>query len=107
MKKTQVTRTIERFLKKHYLNSDVRIYFNGKAWDYDSCSKKTVIDDIKASDYCEYANDKTITMTFEGPLYAVLNHHADYDLYDKFSDLDFDGHYFELGHAWSCSFYPS
>ena len=36
MKKTKVAKTIERFLKKYDLDYDVRIYFSGKCWDYDS-----------------------------------------------------------------------
>ena len=69
--------------------------------------KKTVIHDIKGSDYCDYSNDDTITIATEGGLYDVLNNYTDYDsnLYDKFASLDFDGHYFEIGNAWNCSFY--
>jgi hypothetical protein len=107
MKKTKVAQTIEKFLVKHDLDCDVRIYFNNKCWDYNSDGKKTIIEDIKGSDYCEYANDKTITMTFDGPLYYALNMYNGYELYEKFNSLDFDNHYFELGHAWSCSFYPN
>tara|TARA_R100000988_G_scaffold32616_1_gene16504 strand:- start:539 stop:862 length:324 start_codon:yes stop_codon:yes gene_type:complete len=107
MKKVTVAKRIEKFLVKYDLDCDVRIYFNNIAWDYDSDGKKTVIEDIKASDYCEYANDKTITMTFEGPLYHALNMYNGYELYEKFNSLDFDNHYFELGHSWNCAFYPN
>ncbi len=107
MKKTKVAKTIERFLIKYDLDSDVRIYFNNKCWHYDSDGTKKIIEDIKGSDYCEYANDETITMTFEGPLYGALNMHYGYALHDAFHELDFDNHYFEMGHSWSCSFYPN
>jgi|APSaa5957512535_1039671.scaffolds.fasta_scaffold11614_13 hypothetical protein len=107
MKKVKVAKTIERFCRKHQLDTDMRIYFSGKCWDYDSSGKKTVIEDIKASDYTEYANDKTITLCFEGALYEALNMHNGYELYDEFSKLDFDNHYFEMGHAWNCSFYSN
>lgn len=105
MKKVTVAKRIEKFIREYRLDQDVRIYFSNKCWDYDSSGKKTIIKDIKASDYCKYANDKTITMTFEGPLYAALNMHTTYKLYDLFAEIDFDNHYFELGHAWSLSFY--
>ena len=107
MKKVTVAKRIEKFIKEYGLDSDVRIYFSNKCWDYDSSGNKTIIEDIKGSDYCEYANDSTITMTFEGPLYHALNMYNGYELYEKFNSLDFDNHYFELGHAWSCSFYPN
>jgi len=105
MKKVTVAKRIERFIRRYKLDQDVRIYFSNKCWDYDSCGKKTIIKDIKASDYCEYANDKTITMTFEGPMYHAMNMYSGYELYEGFDSLDFDNHYFELGHAWSLSFY--
>ena len=105
MKKVTVAKRIEEFIRGYRLDQDVRIYFSNKCWDYDSSGKKTIIKDIKASDYCQYANDKTITMTFEGPMYHAMNMYNGYELYEKFCNLDFDNHYFELGHAWSLSFY--
>jgi hypothetical protein len=104
MKKTKVAKTIEKFIRKYELDSDVRIYFSNKCWAYES-GKKTVIEDIKASDYFEYANDDTISMSFEGGLYEHFNCHYGYTILNKFNELDFDGHYFELGHAWNLSFY--
>ena len=104
MKKTKVAKTIEKFIRKHELDSDVRIYFSNKCWDYDSSGRKTVIEDIKASDYFEYANDDTISMSFEGGLYDALNMTYGYGLFEEFNALDFDGHYFELGNAWNLSF---
>ena len=105
MKKTKVAKTIEKFIRKYGLDSDVRIYFSNKCWDYDSSGRKTVIEDIKASDYFEYANDDTISMSFEGGLYEHLNMHYGYAIFNEFNELDFDGHYFEMGHAWNLSFY--
>ena len=107
MKKTKVAKTIERFLIKHELDSDVAIYFNNKCWHYDTDGTKTITDGVKGSDYCKYSNDETITMTFEGPLYDALNMYYGYALYEAFNELDFDNHYFEMGYSWSCSFYPN
>ena len=105
MKKVIVAKRIESFMKKHDLHYDVRIYFSGKAWDYDSWGKKTVIKDVKPSDYFDYANDDTISMSFEGPMNSVLNMYNGYELFDKFSELDFDGYYFELGNSWNLAFH--
>jgi len=103
MKKVKIAKTIEKFMKKYGLDSDVRIYFSNKCWAYDSGGKKTVIEDIKASDYFEYANDDTISMTFEGPLYDVINY-GHYGC-NEWNKLDFDGYYMEQGHSWNGSFY--
>jgi hypothetical protein len=105
MKKVKVAKTIERFIRKHGLDTDVRIYFSNKAWDYDSFGKKTILTDIKASDYFAYANDDTISMSFEGALNSALNMYNGYELFDKFSDLDFDGYHFEMGESWNGAFF--
>jgi hypothetical protein len=105
MKKAKVAKTIERYLRKNELDTDVRIYFSGKCWDYDSSGRKTIIEDIKASEYFEYANDDTISMSFEGALNEHLNMHYGYAVFEEFNALDFDGHYFEMGHSWNLSFY--
>tara|TARA_R110002096_G_scaffold136556_6_gene289286 strand:+ start:1669 stop:1989 length:321 start_codon:yes stop_codon:yes gene_type:complete len=105
MKKVKVAKTIERFIRKHNLDSDVRIYFSNKCWQYDSSGKKTILEDIKASDYFRWANDDTISMSFEGALNHALNMYNGSELYEKFNALDFDGYYFELGNAWNLAFH--
>jgi len=107
MKKVQVAKTIEKFIREYGLDTDVRIYFSGKCWDFDSSGNKTIIDNMKGSDYCDYGNDDTITMTFEGALNEELNMYNGYTIFDKWCKLDFDNHYFEMGHSWSGSFFPN
>ena len=59
-------------------------------------------------DYFEYANPNTVSMSFEGPLYRVINCYFEDDkwskLYKEFCAI-FDKHgvYFEQGHAWNLS----
>jgi hypothetical protein len=105
MKKVKIAKAIEAYLYKHDLNQDVRIYFSNKCWDYNSWGMKTIIEDIKASDYFEYANNDTISMSFEGGLYDVLNMHTGVALFNKWCKLDFGGYYPELGNAWNLTFY--
>ena len=105
MKKTAIAKRIENFIIKHKLNTDVRIYFSNKCWNYDSSGNKTTIKNIKASDYFDYANDKTISMSFEGDLYSALNMECGYKLFDEFSELNFEGYYFDFGNTWNLSFY--
>lgn len=105
MKKVKVAKTIERFIRKHNLDTDVRIYFSNKCWQYDSNGKKTILEDIKASDYFRWANDDTISMSFEGALNSVLNMYYGITLFNEFNALDFDGYYFEMGESWNGAFY--
>lgn len=55
---------------------------------------------------CEYRNPDTLTMTFEGPLYHMLN-----DTGDSLTTAELNalfaryGLYYERGHAWSLSLY--
>lgn len=107
MKKVKIAKTIEKFIKKYDINRDVRIYFSNKCWDYDSYGKKTIINNIKGSTYFQYANDKTISMSFEGGLYDVINSFYSSTIKDEWNKLDFDGYYYELGHSWNCSFYKN
>ena len=105
MKKVKVAKTIERFIRKHGLDSDVIIYFSNKRWIYDSSGHKTIEENVKASDYFRWANDDTISMSFEGALNSALNMYNGYELFDKFNALDFDGYYFEMGESWNGAFY--
>tara|TARA_R100001015_G_C4632118_1_gene195263 strand:- start:821 stop:1159 length:339 start_codon:yes stop_codon:yes gene_type:complete len=110
MRKYALVMKIHRFLKRHEIYHDTRIYWNNRCWDYNSDGNYTVLTDIKGSDYFEYANDDTISMSFEGGLYAVMNdawfseHDAKLQL--EFSDiLEKEGYYYELGNAWNLSLY--
>lgn len=56
---------------------------------------------------CEYSNPKTITMTFEGPLYNALNYGSgriENELQEIFKKYDL---YFEMGYAWSLTAYQN
>ena len=106
MRKVKIAKTIEKFLNKYNVASDVRIYFSNKCWDYNE-GKKTILKDIKASDYLEYGNDDTISMSFEGSFYDIINSYDGSSIKDEWNELDFDGYYFEMGHAWNCSFYKN
>ena len=111
MKIVEMVRKIESWLKKNRLTSCVRIYFNNKCfcW-YDSSKNKKIIEDIKGSEYFDYANDETISMSFEGPLYGVLNENWCNKKYAALED-EFDnilkeyGYYYELGNAWNLAMY--
>ena len=112
------------FMTKRDLFYDVFIYVNNKRIASNICSpdktddyeKKITAkgskyyiskDAYKGSDYVEYANDETITMTFEGPMYHEYNgNYGNWKTYEAFNKLpEKYGLWFEQGYAWSLSAY--
>ena len=112
--------------RRGWLNGGLRIYFSDRCWEYNG--KKNIIYDIKGSEYTEYANDDTITVTFENGLYDALwsgpshpddkggfrDHYRDstdpgwFYASDELIDLfDGSGYYYEPGNAWNFSLYIS
>lgn len=113
-----LAKDIYKWCKTNDLWGDNIIYFDGKAWSNgDSWSgekgKKIAEDlyeykDRNPRDYFRYANPKTLSMSFEGPLNHVLNAYVPgwIKLEDKFSKLfkKYDL-YYEMGDAWNLSAY--
>ena len=107
---------IVEFLQKNELFQDVNIYCNNKRISSNVITNgdliKTelgthyVIGTCNVASVVEFNNPNTITMTFEGPLYQVLNYgptkteQAFLKLFSKY------GLYYELGYAWSLAAYP-
>lgn len=57
-------------------------------------------------DYFEYANPDTVSMSFEGMLYDIINDFGmTYScLYKSFNDIfEKHGYYYELGNSWNLS----
>lgn len=101
-----VAEDIVTFLIENDLFYDLRIYFNDMAID----SNKGILEDIKGSTFFEFANDDTVSMSFEGPFYRVMNLGFENETYasleNQFSEiLEHHGFYYELGYAWSLSLY--
>jgi hypothetical protein len=102
-KNEQIVQDIVFFLVKNCLWSDVCIYYNNQRLS----PEYGLETNINALDYVEYANTDTVTMTFEGDLYNVLNGYSGYDIYKQFEELVHKhGYYFEIGYHWSLSLYP-
>ena len=109
---------IYNWCKKRNLWGDNTIYFNGKALsnlpDQNGDKGKQIAEDLyefenrNPTDYFEYGNPYTVSMSFEGPLYHVLNGYTP-GWMKKQSELEklFEkyGYYFEYGHAWNLSAY--
>lgn len=114
---------IYNWCKKNNLWGDNIIYFNGKAlaafdsWHRANGEKelgKQIAEDLyeyenrNVNDYFEYVNPYAVSMSFEGPLYNVLNGYTP-GWIRKSTEFEkvFEKHgmYFEQGDAWNLSAY--
>lgn len=114
----QLAIDIYKWCKKHDLWGDNIIYFDGVAWSngetWSGEKGKKIDEDLyeyenrNPSDYFEYANPETLSMSFEGSLNYVLNGYTrgSGKLETEFMKLfEKYGLYYELGHAWNLSAY--
>lgn len=104
---------IFQWLVKKEMWFDVYIYFNGKCWATSNekctsfCYNENKHFEFKSNprDYFEYVgNPHILSMSFEGPLYALLNgyHPECANLYNEFNALFSKyGLSYELGDAWN------
>jgi hypothetical protein len=115
-----LAKDIYKWCKKKGLWGDNIIYFDGKAWsssdEWHGERGKMIAEDLyeyesrNPKDYFEFANPKTLSMSFEGSLNHVLNGYV-----KGWSKLEIEfgnifarhGCYYELGHAWNLSAYEN
>lgn len=116
-KNEKLAKEIINFLIKHGAWIDTFIYVNNKRfgcndgmhYHYDNNWDCVFVeDDISPCSYFEYANPDTLSMSFEGPLYDMLNYGYEFESYEK-AEEEFSkilakyGYYYELGNAWNLS----
>lgn len=111
-----LAKDIYKWCVKKHLWGDNIIYFNGKAWssfpEWSGIRGNQIAENLyeyegkNPKDYFEYANPNTLSMSFEGPLYHVLNANVPgwVKLEQQFGKV-FEKHgcYYELGNAWNLS----
>lgn len=115
----KMAKEIYKFCIGRELWQDCCIYFNGKAW----ASKNTWGDkkgkeigerlyeyeDMNPCDYFKYGNPDTLSMSYEGELYHVMNCYWESKTWTRWHDKfvamfdKYDG-YIEQGHAWNFTF---
>jgi hypothetical protein len=117
--KEQLATEIFEWLVKHEMWVDICIYFNGKRWsthnketnEFCYNEHKYYEDEADPKDYFEYVNEPNIlSMSFEGPLYHVLNGYTSgwVKLEDEFRNIfEKYGVYYEMGHAWNLTCYEN
>lgn len=106
---------IIRYLQAHSLFTDVSLYLNNKRYSSSQHRGDTVkqtryglyyiTDNIDVADHVEYFNRETITMTFEGDLYDMLNYGNGSVEEDLNIIADKYNLYLEQGNAWNLAFY--
>lgn len=114
-KEEKLAKDIIDFLLKHEIFDDTFIYVNGKRYGtYDgeghynygtnSWDNVYVEDNKDPKDYFEYAGDH-LSMSFEGPLYDLINYGFEFGSYKTVDELTEifhkHGFYWELGNAWN------
>lgn len=114
-KEEKLAKDIIDFLLKHEIFDDTFIYVNGKRYstwngehEYNygtsSWDKVYVEDDKDPKDYFEWAG-KYLSMSFEGPLYDLINYGFEFGSYKTIDELTEifhkHGFYWELGNAWN------
>ena len=113
-KMTLLATDIYNWCVKKHLWGDNIIYFEGKAWssspEWNGVQGKQIAEDLyeymnkNPKNYFEYANPDTLSMSFEGPLYHVLNAYVSgwVKLEKQFAELfQRYGMYYEMGHSWN------
>ena len=111
-----LAKDIYKWCKKKGLWGDNCIYFNGIAWaswdEWHGVKGKKIDEDLyeyqdkNPKDYFEYANPETLSMSFEGPLYHVLNAYTPgwVKKEEEFGNIFKKyGCYYEMGNAWNLS----
>lgn len=104
----EMANEIMEFLKEKDLSNDVSIYFNNKRMNKDGVEEG----EFNPKNYFEYAADNHIlSMSFEGELNYILNHHllSTYcnKIINNFNNIIKKyGVYYEMGNGWNLTCYP-
>jgi len=123
MKKAEIAKKIDRLFTKHLGgDGDYRIYYNNKAIQVNTSSGRQIIEGIKATDYCEYGSNDTITVAFDGSIYELMNYgfhvdlrefgidkvYTDYSLQEELNKLlEKYNCWYENGNAWNFNVYEN
>lgn len=101
----RVADEVALFIIKNNYGYDTRIYFNDICYEL-SNNEITVLRNIKPSDYFEYANNDTVSMSFEGPLYNAMNGYSSSKIYNTIESIfNKYGYYMEMGNDWNIAVY--
>lgn len=112
----KMAKEIYEWCKDRGLWDDCCIYFDFKAWatwgEWSGEKGKKIADGLYeyenklCTDYFEYGNPHTLSMSFEGNLYEVFNYYWEnmtlFEWHEQFYQMINDyGVYYELGNSWN------
>ena len=110
MKVTEIAKKIDKLFTKHLYGDlgDYTIYYKNKAINVSTSTGRKIMEDVKASDYVEYSNDKGVTVVFDGSIYSLMNYDNSFNLVNSLHELlDKYNCWYENGHAWNFSVYEN
>lgn len=102
---------IKELLDKYNYSGDTAIYFNNRrltTFIDEGYGRWVLQEGYKGSDYTHYANDGTITMTFEGigSIHDIINYEGNKGFLKELNKLFGSyGYYYELGNSWNLALY--
>jgi hypothetical protein len=110
--KLKIFNSIVKLLGSMNLLQGITILYDNKRVMFDWYTLIPTIEEGKqATDYCEYSNNDTLTITFDGGnLWDVMNQSYGIEEYDKLDAelskiLKPHNLHYEMGHSWSLSLY--
>lgn len=110
----KLAQDIYNLLLEHGIWQDVCIYYNGKRMstsdgkEFRYNGEPFIEEGLDPRDYFEYVrNPHVLSMSFEGPVYEILNGYHGASIESEFSKLlERYGLYYELGDAWNLTCCP-
>lgn len=94
---------LKQWVYNYHRSSKCKIYYNDVSYTWDNVHKYWIQKNEKATQYVPFADDQTVTMTFEGKLYCDLHEYASTNkTIDSLTNL-FCKHGFKyvLCHSWA------
>lgn len=93
---------IQEWLVAKEFVHDVRLFLDGKRYEWQQGEQQWDWVPDRATKYDTYLDDESLSMTFEGSLYTVVNDPSMRTIKKEFDALFSEhGYYYEQGHAWS------
>lgn len=67
---------LKQWVYNYHKSSECKIYYNDVSYTWDTVDKYWLQKNEKATQYVPFADDQTVTMTFEGKLYWDLHEYT-------------------------------
>lgn len=109
--KKKIVNGLFQVFKKHKVVDDVVFYFDNQRATVDRITGKLKVQKgFNVRDYMKYCNENTVSVSFDGPLFEIMNGYASENLSEAI-DKEIErvlapyGLFYELGNDWNFSLY--